>query len=472
MISPRSFFASCALLLILVALPGCWVGGSTGNADVSALGTGTESDYWTSFAVIADPHYMDPDLLVEPSSAFEAYLAQDRKMLKESQAILEKVMEMILAKNEAAENKYKFLIVSGDLTKDGARTSHEKFASYMAQIEAAGIEVYVVPGNHDINNPHALAYNGDTTTVVDNVSPDDFASIYAQYGYSQALERDPNSLSYLAEPVEGLWLLALDSCKYADNPEPGEGSPETSGAFSEETLAWITEKLAEAETEGKKVIATMHHGLVEHYTGQAQLFGEYIIDDYLEVSQALALAGLGVVYTGHYHAQDVTLKNTWDSQEQSYQVFDVETGSLVTYPCPIRYVSVDKYGVETITSDTVTEIDYDLGGLEFPDYAMNTLTEGLDIIATATLTAPVAQGGFGLTEEQAAQVSPLIVAAFVAHYSGDESMDAETYQTIVTLLSSEDATMQTLGQYLGTLWTDLAPPDNNVVIDPATGYYN
>ncbi|MBC2745194.1 MAG: metallophosphoesterase, partial [Desulfosarcina sp.] len=192
----------------------------TSLIDLFAVATQATGDT-ASFAVIADPHFYDTNLGTT-GEAFEAYLAQDRKMLRESETILSSAIKMIKVRRPD------FVLVTGDLTKDGELTSHQKFAGYMAQLEATGIHVLVCPGNHDINNPLAVSFDGAITRPVAHVSPVEFASIYDEFGYGEAIERDPHSLSYLAEPVEGLWVLALDVCKYEDNM--ASGYPETGGA--------------------------------------------------------------------------------------------------------------------------------------------------------------------------------------------------------------------------------------------------
>jgi hypothetical protein len=401
-----------------------------------------------SIAVIADPHFYDSDLGTS-GAAFEAYLAQDRKMLRESEAILKSALRMIRAKRPD------LVLISGDLTKDGERTSHEKFAAYLARLEAAGIQVLVCPGNHDINNPHAVAFDGESTTPVPTVTPAEFADIYDDYGYGEALERDPASLSYLAEPVEGLWVLSLDVAKYENNF--ADDYPETGGALRPETLSWVLEKLAEARTMGKQVIALQHHGITEHYTGQAFAFGDYVIDDWENLSQTLANAGLKMVFTGHYHANDIT---ETVSEEGLPTLYDIETGSLVTYPAPIRFLTLSEDGA-AIHTERVTRIPRSYtGGRPFPEYAYDFLYQGLLGIAQYTL-----QTQYGLPETQAAFLAPYVADAFAAHYAGDESPDAGTLAFIQGLLADPDETTQFLGGTLYLLWSDLAPADSNTYLD-------
>ncbi|HBK33264.1 MAG TPA: metallophosphoesterase, partial [Porphyromonadaceae bacterium] len=50
----------------------------------------------------------------------------------------------------------------------------------------------------------------------------------------------------------------------------------------------------------------MHHGLVEHMPYQAVFFGDYLVDGWQDAAQQLADRGLKVVFTGHFHSNDVS----------------------------------------------------------------------------------------------------------------------------------------------------------------------
>ncbi len=112
--------------------------------------------------------------------------------------------------------------------------------------------------------------------------------------------------------------------------------------------------------------------------------------------------------------------------------------------------------------------DYDTGFMTFPEYAENYLLEGLNSLVYASLTMPTDQGGYGLPAEQANALTPMIVAAFAAHYAGNESPDAETLAAIEGMLASDDRVTKSLGQSLYALWTD-STPDIHVVLNPVTG---
>jgi len=402
-----------------------------------------------SFVVFSDPHIYDSSLGTT-GAAFEAYLNKDRKLLRESPEILESAISSI--KNLNSD----IVLVAGDLTKDGEKVSHDLSASYLAQLKAAGKKVFVVPGNHDILNGHSYKYSGDIIERVPNITADQFAQIYADFGFKDALHRDPNSLSYVAEPQPGLWLLALDSCRYRENVEDKESV--TDGKFSGETLAWIEKMLCQAAKENKAVIVMMHHGIMEHYAGQEKNYGEYIVDNYEEVAKLLANYNARLVFTGHYHAQDITEKK----YDNGKFIFDIETGSLVTYPCPFRVVTIDKDQVATIKRESVTSIASHPD--KFPEYAKQYLQDGIATIATGVLM------GYKIDRPEAEKIAQEIAYGFGAHYGGDEQLaPGQTMVTETGLSPLAWAVIQYRKDLILGLWKDLPPPDNNLTINLKDG---
>ncbi|MBR6947083.1 MAG: metallophosphoesterase, partial [Muribaculaceae bacterium] len=148
-------------------------------------------------AVISDLHVMAPELLVNEGKAIEEYLARDRKMLRESLEILKTLVEEII------DLKPHLVLVTGDLTKDGERVSHRLVAEQLQRLIDAGIQVLVVPGNHDINNPDAKIYDGDNATSTDTITRNEFADIYRNMGYDGLSHRDPDTLSYCRDVADG-----------------------------------------------------------------------------------------------------------------------------------------------------------------------------------------------------------------------------------------------------------------------------
>lgn len=405
----------------------------------------------TDFVVFSDPHIYDT-ALGTTGKAFEAYLNADRKLLKESPEILDATIASI------KDLKANIVLVPGDLTKDGENSSHALASSYLAQLKAAGKKVYVVPGNHDIKNGHSYRFVGDTVERVPNITAEQFTQIYADYGYKDALQRDPDSISYVAEPQPGLLLLALDSCRYKENVEDKESV--TDGKFSPQTLAWIEKMLGQAAKDNKAVIVMMHHGVMEHYVGQEKNYGEYIVDDAPEVARMLAAYNVRLVFTGHYHAQDITVKKWEDTQKF---VFDIETGSLVTYPCPYRIVAINKEQQAAISEGMVTSIKSH--PTDFPAYGKQYLLDGIAGIATNTLA-----GTYKVDRTEAEKISKEIAVAFAAHYAGDEKLAAGQQPVIESGLSPLAwIVIQMRKDLIIGLWNDLPPADNNITLNLKDG---
>jgi 3',5'-cyclic AMP phosphodiesterase CpdA len=400
--------------------------------------------------VFSDPHYYDPSLGTT-GAAFDSYVAHDRKLIAESDAVMRALVSAVNAENPDV------VLIPGDLTKDGEYVSHTSAASYLGQMKAQGRRIFVVPGNHDIQNAGAASYSGDTTTPVQSIAPGDFATIYQDFGFGDAISSDADSLSYVAELVPGLWLLALDSCIYGPNP----GDSQSAGRFLATTQAWIKARLDQAKASQIRVIGMMHHGVIEHFADQAVVFPEYLVNDRDTIGGLFSDGGMGAVFTGHFHANDVT-QGTPSGAPLS--LFDIETGSAVTYPCPYRIVDVAGDTL-TITTQHITSIDYDLqGAADFPTYAHDKLLAGLDQYIASLITVPP----YSISADQAQQISPWMAEGLVAHYAGDEVMSSDTQADIQTLRATGDIHTALAATMLQSIWTDLPPPDNNLTLDLAT----
>ncbi len=402
------------------------------------------------FMVIADLHYMMPGLLINDGEAFQTYLARDRKMLAESEEILNEIVNKII------EEKPDFVLVPGDLTKDGAALSHVGVQTAFAIIEDAGIEVFVAPGNHDINNPHAVSFDGATKTKVPIVTPEDFKGIYGSYGYNDADEIDTYSLSYV-EKFDGTtsyWILSLDVCHYDKNI--ADDYPETAGSIKPETLNWVLDILADAKDAGKEVITLMHHGMLEHYDMHATFLADYVIEDWQNVSEQLADAGMKVVFTGHSHAQDITRKIT----KAGNVITDVQTGSLVTYPSPYRVVEICDNSTMKISGGKLEEVP----GIsdDFQQYALDYLNNGFPDLVKYMLMGPP----MNLPEVNAEALKMPYTRAYVAHYHGDEQfIPSDDQDMIDAMMGSGDAGQMQLAAFLQSVWTDLATNDWYTTID-------
>ena len=400
-----------------------------------------------TIAVLADNHYMDPSLLIQDGTAFQNYLVTNGKLLAASDAIMkEAIYELI-----HATPKPNLVLVPGDLTKDGELVCHVSVHLYLQQLIQAGIKVRVIDGNHDLYNPHSFVYNGATKTRVQNIGPDKFRSIYSDCGYSDALYTDPYSLSYVSEPLPNLWLLAIDCCKY-DNVND---SIYTAGAIRPGTMTWILDRLAEAAQKGKTVFGMMHHGIVEQFTGKNITFPGFMVDNYPNVSDQLMNAGLKIMFTGHFHATDIA-----EQRSGNKVLYDIETGSIVVYPCSYRLITYIQDSALIITTKHITNVNYSgiPSSQTFPQYA-----ESLSRIAADTLFTTMLMTGKQITYKDTAwHIGHCMGTALMVHVAGDEDKALEDTAFIGQTGRRYNASW--LPEYCNCLWTDLIPKDNSLTI--------
>ena len=285
--------------------------------------------------VLSDPHVMAPELLVSEGDAWTDYLSGQRKMVDYSQPLFDEMVAKI-----KDEIKPDLVLITGDLTKDGEQLSHTYVISKLDELREAGIQTLVIPGNHDRGvNEDAVAYDGASTTPADVATDDWFSTQYANYGYGNSSERESTSLTYACEPIEGLVVIGIDSG--------------LDGSLSSATLEWIVGKTLAAKESGKKVIAMMHHPLIPHFTGVENFVEWAVVKNYETVRNTLADAGIRVVFTGHFHTSDIAMDKNADL---SREIYDVTTGSLVSYPCDYREVTLSNDLSElSITTGHMTE---------------------------------------------------------------------------------------------------------------------
>lgn len=285
--------------------------------------------------VLSDPHVMAPELLVNEGTAWTTYLSGQRKMVDYSKLLFDNMIEKI-----RQDIHPELVLITGDLTKDGEQVSHEYVTSKLDELRDVGIQTLVIPGNHDRgSNSDAVCYNGENTTSVEVASNEWFATQYSNYGYGVGSEREGTTLTYACEPITGLVVIGIDSG--------------TDGCVSETTLNWVVEKATAARANGKKVIAMMHHPLIPHFAGVDNFVSTAVVGSYKTVRNALADAGIRVVFTGHFHTSDIA--KDWNA-DLTREIYDVNTGSLISYPCDYREVTMSADFTDmTITTGRIAD---------------------------------------------------------------------------------------------------------------------
>ena len=368
-----SLLLAVALVLAL-SVPAFAAQDSRSSADTGTL----------KIAVMSDDHYLSPSM-IRDTADYTTALNSDRKMFAESDAILRTMLDAV------RQDKPDVLLISGDLTKDGEQECHKALAKALQQLQrdVPGLKVYVINGNHDIRNADALNFNTADGKAVPatRTDPEDFKRIYdfiysdptVIATYTPPAGKEAGGLSYVARPADGYTLVVIDTGRYsADNTSTGKNEHETSGAISADLEKWVIEQTAAAKARGDLVIGLEHHGLVPHFDVEPTILPMYLVNGYERIAQEYADAGMSAVFTGHMHAVDIAAMTTIAGNT----FYDIETGSALTYPCPIRFVDLRRstVGGETNTYTSVSTKTH-IGPIHYTDpatgvaYVIDDLTE-------------------------------------------------------------------------------------------------
>ena len=373
----RKLAALLLSLTVALSLSGC-AAEQSGDAlsfepNTQVLPAGEELEIW----FVTDLHYLSPEL-TDCGEPFLRMLARgDGKMAHYSPEIAGALVDAAVREQPDA------LLLGGDLTFNGELLSHQELAGLLAQVEAAGVPVLVIPGNHDLNSQSAYRYEGDSAYPADTLTGAGFRQLYGSFGYADSLTHDDGSFSYAYELAEDLWLVAIDA-----------NSEENPGWVKDSTLKWLDETLTQAEEQGAAVITFTHQNTLRHNAlfpfGYTIINNQSVQDVLLDHSVALNLSG-------HIHLQHVgTLDGFSEITTSSLAIVENHVGRVT--------VAEDRSGV------------YDTFSLDVAGYAAaqgwqdenlrNFAGYGWDYFVQNGFRGMEEElAGYGLTEEETRQMS-------------------------------------------------------------------
>ncbi len=223
-----------------------------------------------------------------------------------------------------------FLLLPGDLTQHGEAENHTWLQECLAKLP---FPTYVIPGNHDVPvlnaNEQSIAFK-------------DFPHFYRKFGYEHRSE-----LYYTCELLPKVRLIALNSNNFDDGGKQ-------IGRLDIQQLSWLEKVLAQKEND-ELILVMIHHNVVEHLPNQARhpMANRYMLDNAPELLEILRRYKVQLVFTGHLHIQDIAYEDN---------VYDITTGSLVSYPHPYRLLEyrqdehgrtkleISSFNVESVTN--------------------------------------------------------------------------------------------------------------------------
>ena len=366
----------------------------------------------TQIAFISDAHIQNVDGHPERVRSMEVQVQSTRLFNENYYAFL-------AALDDVARRNIRWVVLPGDLTDDGQFFNQQKIKELLNSYAAAkGMRFFVTTGNHDPalplgmrqKNVHFLSADGSRVTREDSCAgyvsqmecyadfgffprKDDcywespFTSYtYDKYSYEDACRESvlgkrtytlcdsltATDASYLVEPVDGLWLLAIDGGVYLPK-EMKEGKWTYQGSSAGYNLVlkhkpfllpWVRKVVEEARKRHKTLVAFSHYPLVDFNDGVSEsvrrMWGNRRFDLHrvpeAEVSEAFLQAGLRLHFAGHMHVNDTGI---WEGEDGKH-LYNIQVPSIATYVPAYKILTIESdevFRVETVTLDTVPGFD-------------------------------------------------------------------------------------------------------------------
>lgn len=366
----------------------------------------------TQIAFISDAHIQDVDGHAERVRSMEVQVQSTRLFNENYYALL-------AALDDVARRNIRWVVLPGDLTDNGQFFNQQKIKNILhSYTQRKGMRFFVTTGNHDPalplglmqKNAHFLAADGSRVTREDSCAgyvsqmecyadfgffprKDDcywespFTSYtYDKYSYEDACRESVLSkrtytlcdsltatdASYLVEPVDGLWLLAIDGGVYLPKEmKDGKWSYQGSSAgynlvlkHKPFLLPWVRKVVEEAQKRHKTLVAFSHYPLVDFNDGVSesvrQMWGDRRFDLHrvpeAEVSEAFLQAGLRLHFAGHMHVNDTGI---WEGKDGKH-LYNIQVPSIATYVPAYKILTIESdevFRVETVALDTVPGFD-------------------------------------------------------------------------------------------------------------------
>ncbi len=178
-------------------------------------------------------------------------------------------------------------------------------------------------------------------------------------------------VSYLVEPIDGLWLLALDGNVFQhaakDKQNLTKAKLKSGGEYSniikhkQHLITWVKKVMKESKRLNKKVVAFSHYPMVDFNDGASidmkTLFGDQkmqlhrVPDE--DIAELFAKLGIQLHFGGHMHMNDTGVRE----YENGSLLVNVQIPSLAGYPAAYKLLTIktpELMEVETVRLDSVS----------------------------------------------------------------------------------------------------------------------
>lgn len=345
----RLFSTVMALVIIIASLP------LIANAEETTV----------HFGVFSDAHFFADSLKGDNRQAYKDFTIAKSKEYTENYSLVNNALDGILRNAEMDGADY--LLIPGDMTKDGEYESHVALAKILEDWQAkTGIPVFVTNGNHDVNNSNACTFVNGVKEEGRKTTPEEFREIYKNLGFDKAdafftpkgYSKDYDGikggmLSYAADLGDAYRLIVVDTSIYSVDNGAKETEHLTDGQVGDDLLKWVVAQANEATAKGKTPLVMQHHNLVPHMDIEEATFWAFVCWDWERIADTYADAGIHYVFTGHLHASDTSAYVSDNGEE----ITDILSPTLTGYPNYFRTMDITTDGKNTTLEMVNHDID-------------------------------------------------------------------------------------------------------------------
>ena len=283
--------------------------------------------------------------------------------------------------------------MTGDLSFNGEAESHAALVEWFTRIEAEGVPVWVIPGNHDINSPTPRGFTEDGWYEVDGVTAEQFSAIYAEHMLPTS---GGANLSYVVQVGENLRAAMVDTSFY-------QPVGQTFGLFTAGHAQWLKDAL-EADAEAVWITAS-HHSLIAHTQFMKDSYLMFGSDSMAELARSY---GVRLNLSGHLHVQHIA---------HGDGLTDAALGAFCVWPH--RYALVTLEDGKSLTYEAKALEDADL-----PEGFLEESRQWFFDIARAKAEASLAD----VNAEDAALMSDYVARFTLAYFSGSYRSDDPSWR--------------------------------------------
>jgi len=282
------------------------------------------SEETLNIMVATDLHYLSKSINDGGEAFCNVMSKGDGKVMTYIEEIVDAfVLEVIKRKPDA-------LILLGDLTFNSERISHIELATKLERVVSAGVPVYLIPGNHDINHERCMGFRGSEVYKVESVSQKEFQEIYRHCGYDRAEYFDKSSASYVAKLSESLYVIMLDTNSYSQN------------YLGEQAFIWLENVLKEISKPDVHILGVSHQNLLEHNF----MFTEgFMIKNAQRIEELYKKYNVKLNLSGHMHIQHI----------EDRGVAEIVTSSLAVAPNHFANILYDGKSFKYLTQSLEVE---------------------------------------------------------------------------------------------------------------------